>query len=148
MAVQSTYAENLTQWVEGQIADQENKTVISRTVEDAAGIGFGKVVEQGSGDYGVIAPAGGGAQYRGVTVRDQARTAASPSAYAQYESAAVMTKGVVIVTVGAAVSVGEQAYYVPATGVITNVSTSNTIIPGARFDADAGNGALCPLRLS
>lgn len=147
MPVQSSYSERITALVLGQILDQENKTLISRTVEDAAGIGFGKVVVQGSGDYGVKVPAGGGEVFRGITVRDQARPAANPDTYAQYEEAALMTKGVVVVTVGAAVSVGEQVYFVPATGVITNVSTSNTAIVGARFDADAGNGALCPVRL-
>lgn len=147
MPVQSTYAENLTPLVLGQIANQENKTVISRTVEDAAGIGFGKVVCQGSGDRGVIAPAGGAAAYRGITVRDQARPAGSPDTYAQYDDAGVMTKGVVVVQVSVAVSVGQPVYYVDATGVFTNVSSGNVAIPNAVFDADASQDALCPVRL-
>lgn len=147
MAIQTSYSENITPYYEGQILNQESATIISRTVETAAGAGFGKVVEQGADDYGVIIPAGGSAAFRGITVRDQARTAASPSAYAQYEEAAVMTKGVVVVTASVAVDVGTQAYYVPATGAITDVSTDNVAIPGGFFDATTGGSGLVPLRL-
>lgn len=145
-AVQTTYAERITALTLGQIADQEPHTIISRTVADAAGIGFGKVVCQGATDNAVIAPAGGAAAFRGVTVRDQARDPNNPDLFAQYEEAAVMTKGVVVVTTSVAVSAGDAAYYVDATGVITNVSTANVAM-NAIFDADAGIGALVPLRL-
>ena len=146
-AVQSTYAERFTAYTLGQILNQELANIISRTVETAAGVGYGKVVCQGSGDNGVIVPAGGATKFRGITVRDQARPATAPELYAQYDEAGVMTQGVVVVTVGVNVVKGEQVYYVDASGVITNVSTGNVAIPNAIFDATASSGGLCPVRL-
>lgn len=147
MPIQTSYSNTITPYYAGQIANEEPHTIISRTVEDAAGIGFGKVVVQGAAAYGVIVPAGGGSAFRGVTVRDQARQAATPDVFARYEEAAVMTKGVVIVSASVAVNAGDPAYFVPATGVITNVATNNTAM-NAVFDATIAGAGLVPLRLN
>jgi len=54
----------------------------------------------------------------------------------------VIRKGTVWVTAGAAVTPADTVYFVPATGVITNVATGNTAIPGAKFETTAASGAL------
>ena len=53
--VQSTYATAFPNGYAGMIANGETSNRISRTVEDATAIGFGKAVFRGSGDHGVTA---------------------------------------------------------------------------------------------
>ena len=105
----------------------------------------------GSTDFAVgdgfdITVSGGGV-YVGVTVRDQSIDVASVDAYPVGANAAVLLKGTIWVTVGATVVAGDPAYFVPATGVITNVAAGNISIPNARFETGASSGALAKLRL-
>lgn len=53
--LQSSYSEDPSAGFPGMIANGETGNRISRTCEDAAGIGFGKAVYRGSGDHGAIA---------------------------------------------------------------------------------------------
>lgn len=58
-----------------------------------------------------------------------------------------MKKGVIVVQASVAVAVGDAVYYVPATGVLTNVSTGNTLIPNAQWDTSTAGAGLAALRL-
>lgn len=51
---QSTYGDAPAKGLPGQIANEEKCNKVSRTVESAAGIGFGQPAFRGSGDHGVI----------------------------------------------------------------------------------------------
>ncbi|MBO9380444.1 hypothetical protein GG804_27145 [Sphingomonas histidinilytica] len=53
--VQTTYTDNLAPAYPGMIANGEIGNRITRTCEDAAGIGFGKAVYRGAGDHGCTA---------------------------------------------------------------------------------------------
>ncbi|MFC0305186.1 hypothetical protein ACFSTI_20705 [Rhizorhabdus histidinilytica] len=53
--VQTTYTDNLAPAYPGMIANGEVGNRITRTCEDAAGIGFGKAVYRGVGDHGCTA---------------------------------------------------------------------------------------------
>ncbi|QTH19782.1 hypothetical protein HRJ34_15565 [Rhizorhabdus wittichii] len=53
--VQTTYTDNLAPAYPGMIANGEVGNRITRTCEDAAGIGFGKAVYRGAGDHGCTA---------------------------------------------------------------------------------------------
>lgn len=55
MPIQTTYAETLTAGKVGALVNMEHSDIISRTVEDAAGIGFGLPVAQGANDRGCTA---------------------------------------------------------------------------------------------
>jgi hypothetical protein len=55
--VQSTYTETIAAAVLGALASSDHHELISRTVEDSAGLAFGKIACQGTGDNGVTAPA-------------------------------------------------------------------------------------------
>lgn len=143
--LQSTYG-TMSAARPGMIANMEEVgNDISRTVEDAAGIGFGLPVFQGSADDGITATVGAG--FRGITVRAQARDANNPSLYAQYESAKVRTKGVIWVTAGATVAAGAAVYYTPA-GAWTSATSGNTAVVGAIFDSSASSGGLVKIRLA
>jgi hypothetical protein len=51
---QTTYSAAPAKGLPGQIANEEKCNKISRTVESAAGIGFGQPAFRGSGDHGVV----------------------------------------------------------------------------------------------
>lgn len=103
MAVQDTYAENIPAGVPGAIVDMIPKTLISRTVEPAAGIAFGLPVYRGVNDKGVVAT-GTAANYVGFTVLD--RSVREGNQFSQYESARIMTDGALWITAPAAVADG------------------------------------------
>lgn len=149
-AVQTTYNETMRQAVAGMIADMSPQTIVSRFVEGSAGLAFGAVAVQGTADNQVT-KAAAGAAFVGIAVLDPTRITATPPAsvdqYQEGHMASILLQGTIWVTAGAAVKAGDAAYFVPATGVITNVATGNTAIPNARFDTSAASGALAKLRL-
>lgn len=155
-ALQTNYDTYLPIAHEGMRANLEQWNSISRTVETATGIGFGKVVVQGAGDHGVILPDATHTAFVGITIRDQAADAYAPLASVQYapnlylqnRTAGVMTFGCIYVVASVQVAVGDPAFFVPATGLITNVSTGNIAIPRSRFDTSAAASTLAILRIS
>jgi hypothetical protein len=146
--VQSTYSTALPDGFAGMVANGETSNRISRTVEDAAGIGFGKAAFRGSGDHGVTAtPAAN--TFMGIVIADKSQMPATIGGdvdeVPQYGTAALLREGVIWVTAGEAVTDGAQAY-VTSGGAIVDTSSGNTAIP-ARFDQTAANGALVRLRV-
>jgi hypothetical protein len=141
--LQSTYSAQHARWFEGMILDMEPSVIVSRECEDAEGIAFGKVAVQGTGDHQVV-DSEATAKFVGIAVFD----ATQPSgAYAQYATAAIMKKGVIVVTASEAVAVGDPVYYTPATGVLSKTSTSNTLIANATWDTSTAGSGLAALRL-
>lgn len=131
--------------VAGAIANTENSNIISRTVEDAAGIAFGLAVAQGVNDKGCRIATTGDTAFVGVTVLD--RTASDLQGngkFSQYESARVMEEGVIWVEVTEAVKAGDAAAVDLATG---KFNKSGAAMAGARFDTSAASGGLAQLRL-
>ena len=51
---QTTYSAAPAKGLPGQVANEEKCNKVSRTVESAAGIGFGQPAFRGSGDHGVV----------------------------------------------------------------------------------------------
>jgi hypothetical protein len=134
-AYQSTYDAVRPVGYAGMIANGETSNRISRTVEDATAIGFGKPVFRGTGDHGVTATPS--AALMGITIANYAAPAVAATgvqadAYPQLSTAGILTQGVIWVQSSVAVADGDQAY-VTSAGVITNVSTSNTILTGWFF---------------
>ncbi|SHI79965.1 hypothetical protein SAMN02745911_1205 [Aureimonas altamirensis DSM 21988] len=142
--LQTTYADRQARWIEGMIPDMRTPGQdISMNVETAAGIGFGKVAVQGAQDNQIRVSAASRA-FRGITVLD---TTQLQDSYPQYATARVRTKGPVVVTAAVAVAAGALAYYVPATGALTNVATDNTLI-GKWETTTTGANQLAVLTLS
>ncbi|MFV1944133.1 hypothetical protein VPH49_25425 [Pseudomonas luteola] len=133
MPIQTSYSENIRAGVPGAIVDMIPKTLISRTVEDAAGVAFGLPVYQGAADKGVTATAGTAADFVGFTVLD--RSVAIGSQFSQYESVRIMTKGAIWITAPAAVAAGDAV-------VIGGVT-----IPDARYDTSAAANQIVQVRL-
>lgn len=143
-AVQTTYADNLSNGYPGMVADMGLQDVISRDVEDAAGIAFGLPVVQGTADRQCKVAAAG--VFLGITIRDTTRDQRDLDKVAQRASAGILTRGVVWVTAGEAVAAGD-AVYRTAAGVLNKTSSGNTLIANARWETSAANGALAKLRL-
>ena len=143
MALQTEYPDHQPYMIEGMIPDMRTPGQdVSRNVETEAGIGFGKVAVQGTGDRQIKVSAAGAA-FTGITVLDPTQLQDS---YPQFATARVRTKGPVVVTASVAVSAGQPAYFVPASGVLTNVASGNTLI--GKFETTAAVGGLAILNLT
>ncbi len=141
--VQSTYADTISAGYAGAIVNEEPRVLISRTVEDAAGIAFGLAVMQGTEDKGCVV--GDGSAFLGVTVRDQSVEDGSADAFAQYEDARIMTKGVIWVANSGGVSAGDPVVILADGALGTG---SSPLVVGARWDTTASDGELAQLRLA
>jgi hypothetical protein len=134
---QTTYPTAIPNGYAGMIANGETSNRISRTVEDATAIAFGVPVFRGVGDHGVtVTPTA--TKLMGITIANYAAppvqaTGVQADSYPQYSTAGILTKGVIWVNSSVAVADGDQAYVTPG-GAITNVSTSNVILPGWVFE--------------
>jgi hypothetical protein len=146
MAVQSTYREEIREAIAGQIADMTPATLMSRTVETVAGIGFGVAVEQGAEDRGCALFDGG--TVLGITVRERSVDANVADEFAQHEEARIMTKGTVWVTCVTGCSAGDGVFVRPSNGDFQDSSANSAVqIAGARWDTSAGAGELAIVRL-
>jgi hypothetical protein len=143
MSVQAEYLDGILPAVAGMIANMVPATMISRTVEDAAGIAFGKPVAQGVNDKGCKNTVGATAIV-GITVRERS-VSAEADLFAQYEEARIMTKGVIWVEASVAVVAGDIVHVIAATGAFAK--TGGVLIPNARWETSAGIGELAQIRL-
>lgn len=145
MPVQTTYNTEQRKAVAGMIADMTAKTLVSRTVEDAAGIGFGKAVSQGAADFGCLAFDGSPASILGITVRERSVDA---DKFEQYDSARVMLKGAIWVVATVAVDAGDPVYVRPSNNTFQkDNSNSGVQISNAKWETSAEAGELAIVRL-
>ncbi len=120
MAIQNSYAATLRAGVPGAIVNMVPKTIISRNVEDADGIGFGVPAFQGATDKGIAKT---GDDLVGITLLD--RSVLTGSGYSQYESARLMTEGTFFLISTGAVAVGDP------------VAINGVTIANSRYDTSA-----------
>lgn len=135
MAVQDTYNSAPARAYPGMVINGETSDRISRTVEDAGGIAFGKACFRGTGDRGTTGTPGAAGSLLGMSIADHGVQplpgGVAADIYPQYSSAGIMAAGCIAVTAGVAVNDGDKVYITPA-GVFTNVSNG-----GANYDAGA-----------
>lgn len=144
MPLQSNFAAVIPTGYPGMLANAEIQNRITRTIEDAGGIGFGKAAFRGVGDHGITAtPAAG--KFMGVSIVDhgQVRRTASPGAdmYTQYDNVPLLQRGMIHVLASVAVS-DDDDVYVTAGGLFTNVVGANIPLPGWVFDNTVASGAI------
>ena len=118
MAVlQDTYSDSMTAAYAGMIANGETSNRISRTCEDSGGIPFGSPVYRGSGDHGCTATVGTAATFLGWAIAHEALAllpGQTADRYQQYDNVAILTLGVIWLSVtgavadGASVTVGKS----------------------------------------
>lgn len=146
--VQSTYATSIPVGYPGMIANGETSNRISRTVEDAAGIAFGRAAFRGSGDHGVTATPS--ADLMGIVIADPGIQPLPGGVAAdivpQYGSAAILTQGVIWVVAGSNTTDGAAVYVgdgdPDTAGIFTTSSTGNVALTGWTFQDTVSEGAL------
>lgn len=143
-SLQTTYGATHAAAVEGMVANMEPNVVVTRIAEDVEGIGFGKVCVQGDADN-TVTDSEASKKFEGIAVLDPSQPA---DTYAKGAEVAVMKKGVIWVQASVAVAKGDAVYFVPATGVLTNASSGNTLIANASWDSATAGAALAKLRLA
>lgn len=116
--LQTVYTETIAKGTAGMIANGETSNRISRSCEDAAGIGFGVPVFRGSGDHGCTATVGTLATFLGWTINHLAlglEAGQDADEYPQYGNVPILTQGAIYVNIkgaitdGAAVTIGKGA---------------------------------------
>jgi hypothetical protein len=146
MAVlQTVYTDQVAPGYAGMVANAETSNRITRTNEDAASLPFGRAVFRGTGDHGCTATVGAG--FLGISIAHETLgllAGATADAFPQFASVPIMTLGVIWVNTSVAVAKGDQAY-VTSAGLLTNVSTSNTILTGWFFDTTTAAAGLAKL---
>lgn len=148
MAVQSTYLDNMAAAYAGMIVNTEPNNLISKEVETSGGIGFAVPVVQGTADAQCDEVSASTDTVIGITVRDQSTTS---DTFAQYDTALVMQRGVLWVTVTDAggVSAGDAVWVKVSDGTFSNAdagSDGSLKINDARWETSAANGALAAIR--
>jgi hypothetical protein len=143
MTVQSSYLDNVPAGYAGAIANQEPRTLISRTVEDSGGIDFGLAVMQGTADKGVVVSDGNA--FLGVTVRENSGEPNDPDTFEYMAEARIMTKGVIWIANSGGVAAGDEVEAL-ADGALGAATSGN--VPNARWETTASDGELAMLRLA
>lgn len=145
MAIQTAYSATLAKGRAGQIADMRLTDIVTRECEDAT-LAAGLAVIKGTADDQVKVGAAG--VFVGFAVLDDTLppSAANQDKYLAGDSVAVMQRGAMLITAPASITAG-QAVYRTAAGVITNVSTDNTLIANAIFETSGSSGALVVVAL-
>lgn len=88
--------------VAGGLADMSKANLLSRTVEDSAGIAAGLPVKQGTNDGGVTAGIAAG-DFQGITVAEF-----GVDTFAQNSEVRVAEQGAIWLTAGGAVNAGDE----------------------------------------
>ena len=148
--VQSTFPTDFTEGYPGMVANGETSNRISRTIEDAAGIGFGKAAFRGAGDHGITATPS--AAFMGITIADHGVPKFSGSqaadTFPQYHNVPLMQEGVIWVLAGENVADGDLLG-VTAAGAfvkVANVGAGGFALPLWRADMTRASGT--PVRIT
>lgn len=116
--LQTTYSNTIAHGYAGMVANGETSNRITRTIEDAAGVGFGIPVYRGSGDHGCTGTIGTLATFLGFTLANAGSglvAGQTADTYAQYDNVGIMPSGAMYVAVkgavvdGAAITIGAGA---------------------------------------
>lgn len=146
ITIQNTYATDYTPGFPGMLADGVTGNRVSGTVEDAAGIGFGKAVFSGTNERGLTATPG--TKFKGISIADAGVVPGIGGAadlYPQYANLSALDQGDIWVIAGANTT-KDAAVYVTSGGVFTPSSSGNTAIP-ATFMSAVSSGAPVKLRV-
>ena len=146
--VQSTYPENISALMLGQIADTASCDIRTYIVEDSD-IGFAVAVQQGTADNQAKLGIAAG-KFVGVTVKDPTLRPDAKDEYEEGGHMAVLFRGTVAVKVEEAVVVGGIVTAKTTTGALSSKAATNTQIKidGARWMSKAAAGGLAILQLS
>lgn len=145
--LQTTYTDTVAKGYPGMIADGHTGNRISRTIEDAGGIAFGRPAYRGALDHGCTATVGTLATFLGWTVATNVLATLPGGAgdlYVQNDNVTILTGGAIYVTVtgavtdGAALTIGTGAGV--ADGIGVTAADATHIATGWIADETVTNG--------
>ena len=132
--------------------DMAVAVVISRTIEDAAGVGFGLPVKQGTKENGCLKVTAGTLAILGITIRHMALPAEAVDTYPLNYTVSLLREGVIWVKVTDAggVVAGDPVWLDITTGQYSNAdpgTAKGLRLAGSRWESAAANGALAKIRV-
>jgi hypothetical protein len=142
-AVQTSYGTVMAPAYEGMKADSRLAEISSYVVETAAGIGYGKVAVQGTGDRQVRVSEAARPLVGITEAVHQPEGSGLADLFPQYANIPIIRTGPVWVMASVAVTPGALAYYVPATGVLNVTAASNNLI--GRWETTTSGAGLAVL---
>lgn len=151
MSAQTSYSIKQAVAYAGMVFAEHPHDIDSRDVETAAGIDFGVAVSRGTdADRQVVL--GGDAAFFGITIRSLEREGAvntNVAKYAEKETAGILRRGYIWVTVPSGCTPGDSVKYNDTTGVIDAgaAGAGETQLTGAQFETTAAAGGLAVLKL-
>lgn len=142
------YDARIAQAFPGMIANSRPGDGVSGMCEDAAGVGFGIALFQGTKDNTFTKTPN--AKPIGITPSDPTLVHKSTDLdkYKQGENLTAKRGGVIWVTNGAAAVVKKDPVYVTPAGAFTNVSAGNTRFGNSYFDSSAAAAAMVKIELN
>lgn len=138
------YPNQMRPGIAGAIASMEGERLISRSVQDAAGIPFGAAVQEGTVENTCALGAAG--PILGVAVLDRGVSPEMVTGFAQYASARIMTSGVIWVEVAEAVNPTNGVKWDPATKKWGK--TTGTVVLLAKWESIVTGPGVAKLSLS
>lgn len=108
--LQTSYTDQIAKGYPGMDADGETENRISRTLEDAAGLGFGLPAYRGAGDHGCTGTIGTLATFLGFTRASSTLgllAGQDADEWARYDNVSIKTSGALFVQVTGAVNDGD-----------------------------------------
>jgi hypothetical protein len=152
MSVQTSYEQNISNALPGQIADVHPHETVSRAAEGAVAFGYG--VERGTdADKQCEVGASTAAKFLGIAVRDLGREGViftgDLTGYADEETVAVMREGYIYCTIPTGGSPGDPINVHDTTGVIDAgaPASGEHALTGATLEATTAAGAVGLVRL-
>lgn len=143
MSVQTSYSEDMVKGFNGMLAEQFSMRQVDSGLVETAAIGLGVALAAGSADSQYVAAAADDAVL-GISLYEPTREHGAGSyEYAVKEEMPVLKKGRVWMTAGAALAVGAQVGYNPATGKVQAVAGGvTTLAMGVSVTSAAADGDL------
>lgn len=138
--IQDVFSTEIPVGYPGMVANGETSNRISRTIEDAGGLPFGRAAFRGAGDHGCTATPS--ADFLGIAIADHGLPifpGGLADTYPQYATVPLMNEGVIWVLAAGNVTDGDPVT-VDAEGDF--VAGGATAIAGWTFDGTAASGAM------
>lgn len=139
--VQTAYSTRQQKGFVGQKVDGEEYNAVTRLVEDAAGLAFGKPVSRGAADNGaLLMTAGNAANFLGISVRDVSVRPSASDKYPQFGNCTILTSGSIFGKLDGACTPGAAVRFDTATGNYTAAAVAGTVIalPAGWFFGETG----------
>lgn len=143
--IQSNFGTDFAVGYPGMVANGETSNRISRSIEDADGIGFGRAAFRGAGDHGCTKVPAAGA-FLGIAITDKGVPLMSAGqavdTYPQHSNVPLMQRGVIWVLAAAAFADGDPVSVAADGSFVAGGTAGSVALPGFVADMTVAPGQL------